>query len=112
VSPRSWQALVEDIVSAVERIENYTSGMDAPAFAEDTRTIDAVIRNFIVIGEASRHIPTEVQAQYSSVPWRLLSDMRNFAVHHYWAVDPDVLWKTLREDFPPLLQGLRKMLNH
>jgi len=54
-----------------------------------------VIRNFITIGEAAGHVPEEIVAQHPDVPWRLMSDMRNFAVHHYWGVEPTVLWKTI-----------------
>lgn len=64
-------------------------------FEDDGRTIDAVIRNFITIGEAAGHVPEEIVAQHPDVPWRLMSDMRNFAVHHYWGVEPTVLWKTI-----------------
>lgn len=55
--PRSWRFRIQDILDAIAAIESYTTGMDYDAFASDRRTIDAVIRNIEVIGEAARHLP-------------------------------------------------------
>lgn len=107
MSRREWQVLVGDILDAVGRIEQYTAGMVFEGFEDDSRTIDAVIRNFIIIGEAAAHVPAEMAAQYPDVPWRLMSDMRNFAVHHYWAVEPIILWQTIKNDLPDLAVKLR-----
>lgn len=54
-------------------------------FAQDPKTIDAVVRNLIIIGEAAGRIPDEIKESNQAIPWRLLmADMRNFAVHEYW----------------------------
>jgi uncharacterized protein with HEPN domain len=109
MSHRDWQLLVGDILDAIERIEQYTAGMIFEAFEDDERTIDAVIRNFITIGEAAAHVSAEKAAQYPDIPWRLMSDMRNFAVHHYWAVEPIILWQTIKNDLPDLAVKLRSI---
>jgi len=91
------------------KIQMYVEGMEYEVFAKDPKTIDAVVRNFIVIGEAAYHVPGEVTALYPQGPWRLMSDMRNFAVHEYWGVELTTVWKTIHEDLPPLfplLQGV------
>ncbi len=77
---------------------------------KDSKTIDAVVRNFIVIGEAAYNVCEEVAAKYPRVPWRLMSDMRNFAVHEYWAVELTTVWKTIHNDLPPLFPLLRGIL--
>ena len=84
MSPREWRFLIDDIVEAIGKIQSYTDGMTPEQFAVDQRTLDAVVRNFIVIGEASGQTPAEIRHANSDVPWRLMSDMRNFAVHRYW----------------------------
>ena len=65
MSPRLWQHRITDIIEAIEKIELYVEGLDFDAFEKDSKTIDAVIRNFIIIGEAARRVPEEVVARQS-----------------------------------------------
>lgn len=66
-----------------------------------------MVRNLITIGEAAAHIPNEFIQAHAEIPWRLMTDMRNFAVHQYWSVDPDVIWNTSKTDLPVLKQQIR-----
>jgi uncharacterized protein with HEPN domain len=83
--------------------------MEFDAFQKDTKTIDAVIRNFIIIGEAARHVPDHISSKYPNIPWRVMGDMRNFAVHEYWGVELRTIWKTIQDDLPPLIPGLKRV---
>ena len=83
--------------------------MTPQQFENDVKTVDAVVRNFIVIGEASRQMPEDVRRHAADVPWRLMADMRDFAVHRYWGVDTSVLWRTIRDDLPPLVCRLQQI---
>jgi len=106
---RSWQLCVEDILESIERIHAYTSGMSFEDFRADTRTIDAVERNFAVIGEAARHIPDEVSAEYPDIPWNLMRGMRDILVE-YFVASPEAIWRTIEQDLPPLVPLLQQML--
>ena len=53
--PRSWKIRISDIVEAIEKVLEYSKGMVFENFVADQKTIDAVIRNFIIIGEAASH---------------------------------------------------------
>lgn len=108
--PREWKLRVEDILEAIGRIEGYVADLDYVRFAHDRRTVDAVVRNFGVIGEAARHVPTEVQARYPEIPWLDMRAMRNFVVHEYFGVSDRILWDTACSDLPPLIQQLQRML--
>jgi len=57
---RKWAFRIEHILAAIIKIQRYTDGMTEESFAADERTVDAVIRNFQVIGEATRHVPRDV----------------------------------------------------
>ncbi len=92
-------------------VQQYVANLSFEQFSKDQKTIDAVIRNFIILGEAAQRIPPDIATKYSSIPWRLIGDMRNFAVHEYWGVEPIVLWKTIKEDLPPLVPHLREILS-
>lgn len=109
MSPREWRHRVNDILEAIGKITSYTAGMEFQDFKGDPKTVDAVIRNLIVIGEAAGRMPQEVVAAHPEIPWRLMGDMRNFAVHEYWGVELLTIWKTIDQDLPPLKNDLAAM---
>jgi uncharacterized protein with HEPN domain len=97
-------------LDAVAAVQNYTVGMTLDAFTRDRRTVDAVVRNFIVIGEAAVHIPEEVCARNPEIPWADMRAMRNFVVHEYFGIGEKVLWDTIHEDLPGIVEPLRRLL--
>jgi len=112
VSPeRIWTFRVYHILDAIEKILRYTSGMTIDQFRDDERTIDAVIRNFLVVGEACRHVPSAAREAHPEIPWRLMEGMRHILVHDYDTIRLDVIWETIATDLPPLLPLLRQIVN-
>jgi len=111
MSSRLWQHRIDDIIATIEKIQQYVEGMDFADFQLDSKTCDAVIRNFIIIGEAARNVPEEITKQYPTIPWRLMGDMRNFAVHEYWGVELRTVWETIKQDLPPLVPLLQEVLD-
>jgi len=110
VSPRDWRRRVEDILDAVAEIRSFVAGMTFDEFSADPKTIRAVTAGFAIIGEAARHVPDEIIEAHPGIPWRVMTDMRNRVVHDYFSVDPRVLWETIRQDFPPLVGELQKLV--
>ena len=111
MSPRNWKFRLEDILESLDLISEYTEGLDYNSWANDRKTIDAVIRNIEIIGEAATHIPEDVQEKYNDIPWYQMKGMRNILIHEYFGVDEDVLWKTIKEDLPVLKTKIHKMIN-
>ena len=107
---RDWKLRIEDILEAISKIFRYTEGMDYERFAADELRVDAVLRNFTVIGEATRHIPDEITSKYPEVPWDKMRGMRNIVVHEYFGVSLRIIWDTIQEDLPPLVPLLEKIL--
>jgi hypothetical protein len=68
MSPRLWHHRISDILEAINKIHRYVTDMDFTDFERDDKTVDAVIRNFIVIGEAARHIPEPITDQFCLQP--------------------------------------------
>jgi len=110
MSRRNWKFRLEDINNALELIFEYVKDMDYGAWREDRKTIDAVIRNIEIIGEAAANIPEDIQEQYTDIPWYQMKGMRNVLIHEYFGVDIDVLWKTVSEDLPALKIMIQKLL--
>lgn len=109
MSTRSWYMRIEDILEAINAIEEYTSGMDFVVWEKDRKTIDAVIRNCEIIGEAATHVPEEVQRKYLEIPWAKMKGIRNILIHEYFGVDIEVVWETVQKDLGPLKQQLEKI---
>ena len=107
---RDWKARLQDITEAIAKIDRYTRGMPADAFRADEKTVDAVVRNLVVIGEASRHIPEDVEQHHPEIPWDKMRGIRNVVVHEYFGVDAEILWETARHDLPPLRPLLERLL--
>jgi uncharacterized protein with HEPN domain len=70
----------------------------------------SLIRLVEIIGEAAARVGTESREKYPSIPWLQIVGMRNRLIHGYDAVDPDVLWDTIIDDLPPLIDELEKIL--
>ena len=70
-----------------------------------------MIRNFLVVGEACRHVPAAAREAHPEIPWRLMEGMRHVLVHDYETVRLDVIWATITTDLPPLLPLLRQIVD-
>lgn len=110
MSRRKWKMRIRHILEAIDRVFLYVQDMDEKTFCDDTRTLDAVIRNFQVIGEAVKLVPHRVQARHPEIPWSLMRGMRNVLVHDYNRVKIPILWDTLHRDLSPLVPLLRTIL--
>ena len=83
---------LEDILLAMNRISEYIEGSDFQTFKRDYKTVDAVIRNFEIIGEASRSLPTRIKEKYPKLPWSEMYLLRNKVSHEYFGVDYEIIW--------------------
>jgi len=105
---------LEHIVEAIERIHLYVEDLSEVDFLQDRKTQDAVVRNFEVIGEASRNIERYHDAfaeLHPEVPWSVMYAMRNRVAHGYFKVDFELIWKTIHEDLPVLHDQLTQLLS-
>lgn len=103
---RNWKIRIQDILKAANKIVAHTSNLDLESFSTNEWTIDAVLRNFTVIGEAARYIPDDIISAHPEIPWNDIRDMRNIIVHEYFGVDTSIVWKTITDDLPQLIQQL------
>ena len=83
--------------------------MNYAAWEKDRKTIDAVIRNCKIIGEAATNVPDEIQRKYLEIPWAKMKGIRNILIHEYFGVDIEVIWETIQKDLGPLKQQLEKI---
>ena len=98
------------MLDAILKISAYTEGMDEPAFSADLKTVDAVVRNLEIIGEASRSIPENLYSLYTDADWRRIGEMRNKLIHDYAGTNVGLVWQTLIGRLDALETSLRDML--
>jgi uncharacterized protein with HEPN domain len=104
---------LEHILEAIQRIGRYTDDMTEAVFLGDEKTQDAVIRNFEIIGEASRNIEQrdpDFAASHPEVPWGDAYLLRNQVAHGYFKVDLEIVWRTIQDDLPGMAEHIRALL--
>ncbi|MCP4393046.1 MAG: DUF86 domain-containing protein [Alphaproteobacteria bacterium] len=108
---RDWKLRIADMAIAVERIQEYSSGMTYDDFMESQRTIDAVIRNLEIIGEAAGKVSGKIKSRYSRVPWDKLKIMRNLLIHEYFdfGQDAKIIWETVCRNIPDIAHALHRL---
>jgi len=109
MSERNWKLYVEDILEAINFIEDYIENYTFERFISDRKTIDAVVRNLEVIGEASKHIPEEIKGEYKSIDWFGIRGLRNRITHEYFGLSYRIIWKIITEEFPYLKKEFKKI---
>lgn len=91
MSEKSPKIYLEDILTSISRIEEYTQKLSFENFRNDQKTIDAVVRNLEIIGEAAKNIPEDFSEKHSELPWREMISMRNKVIHEYFGIDINIL---------------------
>lgn len=87
---------------AVRKILRFTEGMDQTEFLANELTRDAVLRNLEVVGEAAKHIPTDVRMAHGEVDWKRIIGFRSIVAHAYFGIDDDILWDIISTKIPEL----------
>ena len=107
---RTYKLYLNDILEAIERIEKYTEGLNFEDFSENTLIVDAVVRNFEIIGEAAKQVPVEIKKKQDQIPWKEMAGMRDKLSHNYSGVDIEIVWRTAKKRLPELKQIVKELL--
>lgn len=110
MSKREVKLYLTDIDDAVSAIQSYTRDMTYEQLLADRKTREAIILNFVVIGEAIKKIPQEITDRHPDVPWKEFSGMRDKMVHGYFMISPAIIWETSRHDLVPLAAAVKDLL--
>jgi uncharacterized protein with HEPN domain len=109
MSKREPNLLLEDIIESIQKIKIYTSGLSLDDFLKDDKTIDAVIRNFEIIGEAANRIPDEIRDKFQLVNWHRIRGFRNRIVHDYMGIDYEIVWEIIEKDLEELKNRMQEI---
>ncbi|MDY6991727.1 MAG: DUF86 domain-containing protein [Pseudomonadota bacterium] len=103
------QLNLDRALEAIDKVEHYVAGMSFEDFIADDKTVDAVVRNFEIIGEAARQIPKTFKETSPDIPWRDIADFRNVLIHEYFGVDLHTLWQIIEMNLGELKNQLRDL---
>ena len=101
---------LEDIVLSMQRVQEYISGLDFQHFKWDHKTVDAVVRNFEIIGEATKNLPQELKDKYTAIPWEEMYRLRNRISHEYFGIDYEIIWDIATNHLPKNQKDLSTIL--
>jgi uncharacterized protein with HEPN domain len=108
MSERDNNLLLKDMLEAGAKIRRYIIGMEFNDFMNDEKTIDAVVRNLQVMGEAANQMNREFQLAHSDVKWNQIRGFRNRIVHEYFGIDFEIVWDVITNDLEEIMTWLEK----
>jgi len=109
MSKREWKLFVEDILESIELIEKYIGNLEFNDFSKDRKTIDAVVRNFEIIGEASKYIPDYIKEKHADVDWIGIVGLRNRIAHEYFGISLEIVWNIVKQELPKLQNQMKQI---
>ena len=108
---RDISVYLADIIESCDFIAEHIKGVSLDDFRKDTLRQDAVIRRFEIIGEAVKHVPSAMRAQYQDVPWQEAAAFRDVLIHDYPEVIIDDVYGTATEDLPNFRNQIATILS-
>ncbi len=109
MSKRDPKLLVDDIIESGEKVIRYTAGLTLEQFLADDKTIDAVIRNFEIIGEAANRLQDDFKDKHPDIDWHKIRGFRNRIVHDYMGIDYSIVWEIKASFLPTLISRLQEL---
>jgi uncharacterized protein with HEPN domain len=110
MSKRDPILLLTDIIASIEKIKLYTEGYTFDTFIEDSKTLDAVIRNFEIIGEAANRLPDDFKELHHNINWFRIRGFRNRIVHDYMGIDFHIVWTIIEKDLDRLSEDISSII--
>jgi uncharacterized protein with HEPN domain len=101
---------LRDIIEAMDDIESFVEGMSFEEFKEDKRTFQACVRSIEIMGEAVKNLPEDLKDEHDDVPWRVVAGMRDKVIHANFGVSHEIIWTTIRTDFPDFRLSIEGIL--
>ena len=107
--PRDSKVYLEDILASALKIREYVGTMARDEFARDGKTVDAVVRNLEIIGEAVKRLPESVRAEGRDIEWQKIAGLRDVLIHAYSRVDIDIIWDVVTNKLPEFAAKVRAL---
>ena len=100
---------IQDILEAMVNATKFIENISYEEFAQDTKTVYALLRAIEVIGEATKNIPAKIRKEYPEIPWKDMAGMRDKVIHEYFGVKIERVWLTVKDDIPRIKPLIKKV---
>ena len=107
---RDYRVYLEDILEAIRKIREFTNEVSLAALSKDAKTLDAVIRNLEVVGEAVKRLPEQVRSRQPDVEWKKIAGLRDILIHEYFGINVEVVWDVIQHKLSELEAAAKKLL--
>lgn len=107
---RQYKLFIQDILDAINDIEEFIGDMDFNKFSEDDKTKSAVVWKINVIGEATKNVPKTLREKYKNVPWKYMARIRDKTAHFYFGVDYEIVWEVIKKRLPEIKPLIEQIL--
>jgi len=111
MSRRDTLLLLDDMLQSAQKIKRYTKNLNFKTFLSDDKTIDAVVRNFEIIGEAANRIDQDFRDNNPEVEWKRIRGFRNRIVHDYFGIDYEIVWTIIESYLDELIDWLDTIID-
>jgi uncharacterized protein with HEPN domain len=108
---RDESVYLHHILDAINRIEEYASGLNHEGFMRSSLVQDGVIRQVEIIGEATKNLSPSLKERYAEIPWKDIAGMRDKLIHQYFGVDISAVWETVVQDLPDFKIQIGRILS-
>jgi uncharacterized protein with HEPN domain len=112
MSKRDLLLLLDDMFQSALKIKRYTKDHDFESFLSDEKTIDAVVRNFEIIGEVAKRIDTDFKESNPEIEWKRIRGFRNRIVHEYFGIDYEIVWEIIETYLDELIDWLDTLIEN
>jgi uncharacterized protein with HEPN domain len=109
--PRDHRAYLDDILEAIQRIEQYTASLTLEGLKADQLIQDGVVRNLEIIGEAVKKLPEELKNLQPEIEWRKIAGLRDILAHEYFGIDVEIIWDVVKQKLPTLKAAVNNLLS-
>ena len=102
---------LQSLLDAIEKIDTYSKTfLDADDFYHDSKSFDATMMQFVVIGEIVARLDDNYKQTHNTIPWQKVKDFRNIIAHDYFGIDADEIWSIIQNHLLPLRDNIKALL--
>jgi len=106
-------ACLLNIMESISKIKQYTESFsDADTLYDDTKSFDAVMMNFVVIGEMADKLSPEFRdSTDSQIDWLKIRGLRNIIAHNYFGIDAEEIWQIIDDSLLKLASDIEQIIS-
>lgn len=109
---RPLRLYLSDIINSIDKIQNYTANLTYDRLCKDDKTLDAVVHNLLIIGEATKQIPPSMRLKYPQIEWKEIAGLRDIIAHNYFSLNEKIIWDIIQTELHPLKNCVENILQN